>query len=315
MRVARMKLSTRPCYYHVMNRLSGPKDEYPLDEVDKEFAFDLFARLMQYYLIEPISMTWMGNHWHSVLYVSNELPAANIIAERHNAYYGKTRPELSANDVERCQEVGEEMMDISSLAGIFQQKFSVYYNHAHHRRGGLWADRFTSVILDGENALWACVKYIELNPVRAGLAADPADYRFCTWGRYCGSGKHPFGDNFVRHMKRSLGETGEDMSDAEVIGLFRSEVARTQAVEAGVTGEELEQQIEEAKKPECIQVRFLRRTRHWTDGAIIGAKAFVRDIASRFYPPERVEQKRLSEGVDADGRTFACFRRLRQATE
>ena len=309
-----MKLSTRPCYYHVMNRLSGPKDEYPLDEVDKEFAFDLFGRLLNYYLIEPVSMTWMGNHWHAVLYAGNELPPAETIAERHNAYYGKTRPELSASDAERCQATGEEMMDISHLIGVLQQKFSVYYNRTHTRRGRLWADRFKSVILDGENALWACVKYIELNPVRAGLARDPADYRFCSWGRFCGSGTHPFGDNFVRHLKRSLGEQGESMSDTDVIALFRSEVARTQAVEAGLTGEELEEQIAEAARPEQIQVRFLRRTRHWTDGAIIGTKAFVRKIACGFYPPERVEQKRLSEGVDADGRALACFRRLRSGT-
>jgi hypothetical protein len=209
--------------------------------------------------------------------------------------------------------VGEEMMDISHLVGVFQQKFSVYYNRTHNRRGRLWADRFKSVILDGENALWACVKYVELNPVRAGLVGDPADYRFCSWGRYCGGGTHPFGDNFVRHLKRSLGEQGEQMSDAEVVGLFRSEVARTQAVEAGMTNEKLEECIEKAKQPERIQVRFLRRTRHWTDGAIIGTKAFVREIACQFHDRDRVERKQLSEGADTDGRRLTCFRVLRQA--
>jgi putative transposase len=311
-RVPRMKVSNRSCYYHIMNRLSGPLDEYPLDDVDKEFAFELFRSLMGYYLIEPISMVWLGNHWHVVLHVGTELPSKEAIAERHNDYYGNTRPRVGANDTGRCREIGEEMLDISSMIGVFQQKFSVFYNKTHHRRGRLWADRFKSVILDGENALWTCVKYVELNPVRAGLSKESADYRFCTWGRYCGSGSHPFGNNFVKHMKRSLGEIGSKLSDDDVLQIFKSELARTQAVEAGVVGDELEDVIKDAKKPDRMSVRFLRRTRHWTDGAILGTQSFVREIASLFHDKKQVMKKRLSEGTDADGRSLTCFRVLRQ---
>jgi len=311
-RVPRMKVQGRPCYYHIMNRLSGPLDEYPLDDIDKEFAFQLFDQLMSYYLIEPISMTWLGNHYHTVLHVGTELPNREAIAERHNAHYGNTKPRVGANDTERCREIGEQMLDISHMIGVFQQKFSVFYNRTHHRRGRLWADRFKSVILDGEHALWACVKYVELNPVRAGLSKDPADYRFCTWGRFRGSGSHPFGGNFAKHLKRSLGEVAENMSEEDVILTFKSEIVRTIAVESGAMGDELEEAIKEAKKPDRMSVRFLRRTRHWTDGAILGSQRFVREIAGLFYDKDKVQKKRLSEGADTDGRSLACFRVLRR---
>ena len=41
--------------------------------------------------------------------------------------------------------------------------------------------RFKSVILERINALSACVTYVELNPVRAGLKNSPSDYNFTTW--------------------------------------------------------------------------------------------------------------------------------------
>jgi hypothetical protein len=50
---------------------------------------------------------------------------------------------------------------------------------AHDRYGVLWAERFKSVLLEGGEAVAAVAAYIELNPVRAGLCADPKDYRYC----------------------------------------------------------------------------------------------------------------------------------------
>ena len=43
--------------------------------------------------------------------------------------------------------------------------------------------------LEGNTALWDCLTYVEMNPVRAGLAEAPGDYRFSTWGRMVGGGE------------------------------------------------------------------------------------------------------------------------------
>ena len=164
--------------------------------------------------------------------------------------------------------------------------------------------------MEGEQALWNCVKYIELNAVRANLVDDPADYRFSTWGYYCGTGTHVFGDNFARHMCKSLGERAEEWAAEDVYAEFRGEIARTISYESGVT-EDLHKIKEKAKKRETMPLRFLRRTRHWTDGLIIGSKAFVQEVGCQFYDRKRVKQKQLSSGADQAGNVLHCYRRLR----
>ncbi|HQQ70588.1 MAG TPA: transposase [Alicycliphilus sp.] len=51
-----------------------------------------------------------------------------------------------------------------------------YFNHRHQRTGTLWEGRYRSTIVQSERYLMACMVYIALNPVRAGLVADAAGY-------------------------------------------------------------------------------------------------------------------------------------------
>lgn len=54
-------------------------------------------------------------------------------------------------------------------------------NDRHGRTGTLWEGRFHSTLVDTDRYLLACQRYIELNPVRAGMVAHPGDYR---WSSY-----------------------------------------------------------------------------------------------------------------------------------
>ena len=51
-----------------------------------------------------------------------------------------------------------------------------YFNQRHQRTGTLWEGRYRSTIMQPERYLLACMVYIALNPVRAGLVAQAADY-------------------------------------------------------------------------------------------------------------------------------------------
>ena len=57
-------------------------------------------------------------------------------------------------------------------------------NSLHGRTGTLWEGRFKSSLVDSENYLLACHRYIELNPVRAGLVSDPAAYAWSSHLHY-----------------------------------------------------------------------------------------------------------------------------------
>ena len=73
---------------------------------------------------------------------------------------------------------------MQSVAGRYAQ----YVNASHGRSGTLWGGRYKSSIVDSERYLLACYRYIELNPVRAGMARQPVDYRWSSY-RHNGGGE------------------------------------------------------------------------------------------------------------------------------
>lgn len=56
-----------------------------------------------------------------------------------------------------------------------------YINRSYRRSGTLWEGRFRSCLTQSEDYVLACYRYIELNPVRAGMVRHPRDYR---WSSY-----------------------------------------------------------------------------------------------------------------------------------
>ncbi|RJX31786.1 MAG: transposase [Oxalobacter sp.] len=56
-----------------------------------------------------------------------------------------------------------------------------YFNYCYQRTGTLWEGRYKATLIDSETYLLTCMRYIELNPVRAGMVAHPADY---AWSSY-----------------------------------------------------------------------------------------------------------------------------------
>jgi putative transposase len=75
--------------------------------------------------------------------------------------------------------------------GRFMQAVGRHYvrqfNERHGRRGGLWDGRFRSTVLDPDRYLLPCMQYIELNPVRAGLVAEAAHYRWSSFAHHVGT--------------------------------------------------------------------------------------------------------------------------------
>ena len=59
-----------------------------------------------------------------------------------------------------------------------------YYRKAYGYFGHFWQDRFKSNIIEMDSYLLQCGKYIELNPVRAGITSHPAEYRFSSYSFY-----------------------------------------------------------------------------------------------------------------------------------
>lgn len=58
------------------------------------------------------------------------------------------------------------------------RRYVQYFNYAYRRTGTLWEGRYRATVVDSERYLLTCMRYIELNPVRAGMVQRPADYRW-----------------------------------------------------------------------------------------------------------------------------------------
>ncbi len=65
------------------------------------------------------------------------------------------------------------------------RRYVQYINRFYRRTGSLWEGRYKSSLVQVETYLLACYRYIELNPVRAGMVADPGQYR---WSSYRANG-------------------------------------------------------------------------------------------------------------------------------
>ena len=57
-------------------------------------------------------------------------------------------------------------------------------NDRHGRTGTMWEGRFKASLIDSEQYLFTCHRYIELNPVRAGITAQPREYRWSSYRHY-----------------------------------------------------------------------------------------------------------------------------------
>lgn len=61
------------------------------------------------------------------------------------------------------------------------QRYVQYINRTYRRSGTLWEGRFRSCLTQSEDYVLACYRYIELNPVRAGMVRHPRDYRWSSF--------------------------------------------------------------------------------------------------------------------------------------
>jgi len=62
------------------------------------------------------------------------------------------------------------------------RRYVHYFNRKYGRTGTLWEGRYRATLIDSEQYLLTCYRYIELNPVRAGLVANPGQYRWSSYG-------------------------------------------------------------------------------------------------------------------------------------
>ncbi len=115
----------------------------------------------------------------------------------------------------------------NSISKVFQsvgRKYVQYFNFTYRRSGTLWEGRYRATVVESESYLLTLMRYIELNPVRAGMAGHPSDYPWSSHGFYA-DGKSGLNENWlIPHEEYlRLGQDAEARQQA-YRALFESEI-------------------------------------------------------------------------------------------
>ena len=233
--------------------------------------------------------------------------------------------EIAMAKQEAARRVGEirirytrRMHDLSEFMKSLLERFTKWFNRAHSRSGTLWEDRFKSVIVESGTAARTMAAYIDLNPVRARMVADPAEYRWSSYGEAVGGGKKGNGkksrEGLVRAYFCDQGVGFEAERWGEVSRLYRrlmglalrrksgkAEVDSQRRSQTAATAMEvLEAEENGMVLPDLKLAAMLRcRVRYFTDGAVIGSKAFVNEAfaaARERFTVKRMDGARRMKG-------------------
>ena len=112
---------------------------------------------------------------------------------------------LMTNHVHLIVDPGEDGGNLARLMKRVAGRQTRYLNKLEKRTGSLWEGRFKSSTISADEYLLACSRYVELNPVRAGIVADPGDYRWSSYGSKTGNKKEAWldYDPFILYFKKS----------------------------------------------------------------------------------------------------------------
>jgi len=101
---------------------------------------------------------------------------------------------------------------VSLLMQMLGRRYVRYVNHNYNRSGTLWEGRFRACAVHAEGYLINCMRYIELNPLRAGLVSDPGEHLWSSYRRNALGRADPL---VVEHsLYTALGTTLSDRQSA-----------------------------------------------------------------------------------------------------
>lgn len=295
-------------YFHVVSRV-----------VERRFIFGdeekaLFLRFMRQYEgfsgVQVVSYCLMSNHFHLLLYVP---PKPDAIAEeevirRMKCLYSRDQmneflSQLQELEGEGFQGYREKFLDqfrnrmfhLSHFVRELKLRFSKYFNALNDRKGTLWEERFRCSLIEGKpNALMNTAAYIELNPVRAGLADHPKDYRWCSYSEALSGGKNARQGiiNLATGMNLPLSYSEAIMRYREFFEFrSRTQEGKRRGIVSGNSGE-----IQEGSSGNRADVP----TRGFLDGLILGSREFIEEWYQKNKMALKVHRQRISSRLPMD---------------
>ena len=321
----------RSRYVHVVSRTAG--QEILFGDVEKEVFRKILFKQLKFSGLRALAWCLMGNHFHLLLRVPDKETALagwteDDFIDRLGVLKDEMSTRLMLGDVEMfrgnghaqgvteiAERVRARLFDLSAFMKEFKQKMTLAYNDAHGRSGTLWEGRFRCVRVQDGEALRAVAAYIDLNPIRAGLADEPEGYRWCSYAAAVG------GMKLARAGLVEAISPGRKLSWAKAAEAYRELLyAKGREVSGGVTpdgrvaskGGFGQREIEAvlAAGGRLSLAEALRcRVRYFTEGAVLGSQGFI----DEFFESRRAQfgERRTSGGRKMKGAEWGELRVLR----
>lgn len=147
--MARLPRLTLPGYPHHIIQRGNNRQAIFASSADYQTLLDLLAENAKKFDVAIHAYVLMGNHFHLLV-----------------------TPQTLDGLPQMMQAVG--------------RRYVRYFNDTQKRTGTLWEGRYKSTVIQTERYLLACMAYMDLNPVRAGLVPQARDYPWSSHGHYIG---------------------------------------------------------------------------------------------------------------------------------
>ena len=350
----------KPAIYHCLARVVDKR--FAFEGEDKE-QFRMYLRMMEGFTgCRVLASCVMCNHFHLLLEVPPR-PVGGLsdedLLKRLRCLYPQVTVAEVAKELARArqaianglvpdpqeymQRIHERytyrMHDLSEFMKTLLQRFTRWHNKRTDRRGNLWEETFKSVIVEDGWAARTMAAYIDLNPVRADMVQDPAEYRWSSYGEAMGATGRS-GAKAKAGLVRAMGAEKGWEADArhwagrvsrEYRMLLLEEGAEktrevvtpqgervTQVVRKGIDPDAAEEELEKLSSGRNVALsRMLRwKVRYFTDGAAVGSRAFVDDLfeqcRDRFGPKRQSGARKMRGRASGAAGLLWSARDLRQ---
>ena len=285
MRQSRIKVAAEEsaAVYHCISRTVN--GEWLFDDTAKEVLRKQLWQVAEYCGVQVVTYTLLSNHFHILVRVPRREPIVDSeLLRRYEILYPRPteyqtarlqviRSELRHNGPDAAAWRRRQlalMGDVSQFMKLLKQRFSIWFNKTHRRFGTLWAERFKSILVESQpRILQTMASYIDLNSVRAGLVSDPKDYRFCGYAEAIAGNRAA-----QTGIQSIVGGKNWNEAQAHYREMIFGIGAAARPNTASITTDDLQRVLREhGTLPLAVVLRC--RLRYFSDGAIIGSRAFV----------------------------------------
>ena len=325
MRKTRFKLPAggSPGFYHCTSRVVDGRRVF--DAEAKAYFVQLMREAEEFCEVRVLAYCVMDDHVHLLVQVPERpapenRPSPDAMLAKLAKLTGHVNVDAMRQKFADLHQAGdaegqaaylatfhERLWDLSSFMSQLKQRITLWINKRVGRKGGLWEERFTSVLIEGHGLPPVLASaYLDLNPVRAGLVAAPKDYPWCSYGAAVG------GDPKARQALQFLVKVwqhGHEDDPDRAIELYRRLLSGPNRASDGVPHpdsptREAALAILRAKGHLPIADYLRCRIRYFSGAAAIGSREFVEGVfknqRDQFSTGRKTGARRMKGLADAE---------------